>query len=158
MTWGFDHMTTDDIKHTPPASDNQADNEAAGSQSWVEHPKNVQRLQILVIALAVVLIAGFIAVIARIAFLALQPVDAPNTSAISPTANATGSPDGPNPQTLDLKDVSLPTGAKIEHLATGADTLAIHFRLPDGSQQITIIDTATGETRQRLRIRSDSKQ
>lgn len=150
-------MKTDDTTAMPGSNKDASDNEASASQSWVEHPKNVQRLQVLVIALAVILIAGFIAVIARIAYLALQPADAPNAPAISPIAKPTGNPIGAIGQSPALKDIALPDGATIEQMATGPDTLALYFRLPDGSQQIAIIDTATGETRQRLRIRTGSK-
>jgi uncharacterized protein DUF6476 len=140
-------MTSSDAKpeQVPP----HLEPESAGhaSNSWVEHPRTVERLQILVVVLGVILIAGFAAVIGRIVYLALQPVQETATPKVTTPAPATTS------TTLFRNEaaISLPAGAKIEHMAVSADTLAIHYRNADG-QGILIVDPATGETRQHLRM------
>lgn len=140
-------MTSSDAKPelVPPHSKSESAEHT--SHSWFEHPKTVKRLQILVVVLGIILIAGFAAVIGRIGYLALQPVQDTPTPKVTTPGPATTS------TTMFRNEgaISLPTGAKIEHMAVSADTLAIHYRNADG-QGILIIDPATGKTKHHLRM------
>ncbi len=140
-------MTSSDAKpeRVPPHS--ESDGAEHSSNSWVKNPRTVERLQILVVVLGVILIAGFAAVIGRIVYLALQTVQEEATPKVTAPVPATTS------TTLFRKEaaISLPAGAKIEHMAVGADTLAIHYRNADG-QGILIIDPASGKTKRHLRM------
>ncbi len=140
-------MTSSDAKPESVPPNAETDSSEHKSNSWVEHPRTVQRLQIIVVMLGIILIAGFAAVIGRIVYLALQPEQ--ETTAAKPTAlePATTS------TTLFRNEaaVSLPAGAKIEHMAIGPGILAVHYRSADG-QGILIIDPESGETKQHLRL------
>lgn len=126
----------------------QGDETKQASHNWIEHPRTVQRLQILVVVLGIVLIAGFASVIAGIAYLALQPVQqVTSAAAVPPTQNAV--PTGEVGS--GIAAIHLPEGATIEQMAIGAGTLAIHYRNADG-QGILIIDPASGHTKHRIPI------
>jgi len=62
--------------------------ENADFKSWVNHPKNVARLQILVIVLGIFVVVGAATVIGRIAYLTLYQADAatsPTSAAVAPS-------------------------------------------------------------------------
>lgn len=140
-------MTSSDAKPESVPTNTEPDSSEHTSNSWVEHPRTVKRLQIVVVALGIVLIAGFAAVIGRIAYLAVQPAQeaaAAKTTVLEPATTST---------TLIRNEaaVSLPAGAKIEHMAIGPGALAVHYKSAEG-QGILIIDPASGEEKQHLRL------
>ncbi len=140
-------MTSSDAKPVSVPPHSEPNNGDHTSNSWIEHPRTVKRLQILVVVLGIILIVGFASVIGRIVYLALQPVQetaARKTTALETAIKST---------TLFRNEaaIPLPTGAKIEHMAIGAGMLAVHYRNKDG-QGILIIDPATGETKQHFHL------
>ena len=140
-------MTSSDAKPVSVPPDAETDSSKHKSNSWVEHPRTVKRLQILVVVLGIILIAGFAAVIGRIAYLAVQPAQqtaAAKTTELEPATTST---------TLFRNEaaISLPAGARIEHMAIGPGILAVHYKSAD-RQGILIIDPASGEEKQHLRL------
>ena len=90
----------------------------------------LRRLKIAVVVMGLVLIIGFAVVVSRVVVLVQR---AGGGNAATPTSTAIRP---------DLA-LSLPAGAKVEHLAVGADRLAVHYTSPTGAG-IRIIDLATG--------------
>ena len=88
---------------------------------------NLRALKILVVVMAVILIAGVIALIATIAV---------RLSRHEPVA-AGSAPFAAGP-------IELPAGARIESMATGSDRAVLAILLSDGNRQLVIIDLASG--------------
>jgi len=82
-------------------------------------------LKILVVAMGVLLVVGFAALVATVA---VRLSHRPPPPAVAFTA----------------PPVTLPAGAKIERLSTGPDRIVIAVALPDGTQQLLVIDLQTG--------------
>jgi hypothetical protein len=82
-------------------------------------------LKTLVIVMGVLLVVGFMVLVATIA--ARLPHRAPE-----PGAAFTAPP------------ITLPPGAKIERMSTGPDRIVLAIALPDGTQQLLTIDLQTG--------------
>jgi hypothetical protein len=83
-------------------------------------------LKILVVVMGVMLIAGFAALAAVIAFRLSRggPASVPSR----PFATS----------------VDIPRGARVEAMTAGTDRLVLELALPDGGRQLVIIDLATG--------------
>lgn len=90
--------------------------------------RHVRMLRLAVIAMGVVLILGFAAVIARIVYLVGRGSDKAPVAAQALAERAT---------------VALPAGASVRNLALSGQRLAIHFDAPSGAG-IVVIDLATG--------------
>jgi Family of unknown function (DUF6476) len=86
----------------------------------------VRALKILVAVMGVMILAGFGALIIII----VGRVSHPRRAAPLPGHAAAA--------------IELPAGARIESMGLGADRLALAIELPDGSQQIVIVDLASG--------------
>jgi len=133
--------------------------EPPASSSMIEDPRTVRILQVLVVVMGVILVAGFIAVIARIAYLvsrtgepATQP--SPIESRI-PTdgAEGTASAGAPLNATLDL-----PEGAEIvsvDPLTVGPERtphIFVRYRTTTGQRQAEAIAVFDGTTGALLRV------
>jgi hypothetical protein len=87
----------------------------------------VRALKILVIVMAVMILAGFAALIAVIA------------GRLSHGGRATSPP-----LPVAAAPIELPAGARIETMSVGTDRLVLDILLPDGNRRLMIIDPATG--------------
>jgi len=87
----------------------------------------VRGLKILVIVMAVMILAGFAALIVVIAGRLSR--GGPATVPAQPFAAA---------------PIELPAGARIETMSVGTDRLVLDILLPDGNRRLMIIDPATG--------------
>jgi hypothetical protein len=86
---------------------------------------NVRAMKSLVIAMGVLLILGFVALVATIAVRLSHRGPAPAVAFTAPP-------------------VALPPGAKIERMSTGPDRIVLAIALPDGTRQLLVIDLQTG--------------
>jgi hypothetical protein len=91
--------------------------------------RHVRMLRIAVIAMGVVLVVGFVAVIARIVYLVNRGSD-PGTTASQPIREAAR--------------LALPAGASVRHISLAGQRLAVHYEGPGGSG-ILILDLQTGK-------------
>jgi hypothetical protein len=82
-------------------------------------------LKTLVIVMGVLLVVGFAALVATIAARVSHRAPPPATAFTAPP-------------------VALPAGAKIARMSTGPDRIVIAIALPDGTQQLLVIDLQTG--------------
>ncbi|MCH9808608.1 MAG: hypothetical protein K0U74_12830 [Alphaproteobacteria bacterium] len=146
-------MTISDTEKQSGAKTAQPSTDAAAGLTGLQHPKMVRRLQIVVVVLGIVLLAGLAAVAARIAYLVLEAPDqqTASTKSVNHAARLPAAQPNALPAGADLPDLTLPSGATVKHIATGPDTLAIHYQ-SDKGQEIVIINTATGQITRRLRI------
>jgi hypothetical protein len=111
-------------------------------------PAKLRALRWAVIAMGVVLLAGFGAVVARIVYL---------TTRTSPTDVTQAVKTGPAIRSLVSRiDVVLPANAKIVSQSLSAGTLAIHYDV-NGLASIVIVDLETGLPVSTLHINNGSK-
>lgn len=100
--------------------------------------RHVKMLRIAVIAMGVILVLGFIAVIARIVYLVNRSNDTSSTTTISQ----------PVQQAARL---ALPAGASVRHISLSGSHIAVHHEGPGGSG-IVILDLKTGKPVSRIEI------
>ena len=101
--------------------------------------RHLRLLKIAVIAMGVVLVLGFVAVIARIVYLVGRSGE---------TATTTATVSQP---IRDAARLALPAGATIRNLSLSGGRLAVHYEGPRGSG-IIILDLATGTPASRIEI------
>jgi hypothetical protein len=82
-------------------------------------------LKILVVVMGVLLVVGFVALVAAIGVRMSHRTPAPGAAFTAPP-------------------IALPAGAKIERLSTGPDRIVLAIVLPDGTQRLLVIDLQTG--------------
>ena len=101
--------------------------------------RHVRMLRIAVIAMGVVLVLGFIAVIARIVYLVNRGSD--TTTAVSQPIK-------------DTALLALPAGAVVRNLSLSGNRLAVHYDSPTGGG-IVVLDLQTGAPVSRIQIVPD---
>jgi hypothetical protein len=108
---------------------------------------NIRNLRYAVIGMGVILLAGFVAVLARIAYLAQRPVGS-DVAAVTAVAR----PVLAAPLATEIR-LALPAGAKVRSQSLDGNRLAVHYEMPtvDGKsgegksgEGIMIIDLQTG--------------
>ncbi|MDX2289084.1 MAG: DUF6476 family protein [Hyphomicrobiaceae bacterium] len=120
----------------------------AGEVPFIERPETVRALRIVVFAMGVVLVLGFVAVIGRIVYLVSRPTaPAPIGVGVAAGAPTAAGRSG-------AIDLALPAGAQIRTLALDGDRLAVHHISPDGAG-IVVIDIASGNLMSRIRLTPD---
>ena len=100
--------------------------------------RHLRLLKFAVIAMGVVLVLGFVAVIARIVYLVNRGSETTATAAISQPIR-------------EAARLALPAGASIRNLSLSGSRLAVHYDSPKGSG-IVIMDLATGAPASRIEI------
>lgn len=90
---------------------------------------SLRALKILVISMGVLICVGFAVVAAEVSMRIIDPSHRNNTRTAAATVSRT---------------LALPAGARIEGLAATADRVVVHARLPDGTDQLYILDPANG--------------
>lgn len=120
--------------------DDSAEAERPGGQMTgiVLGERQIRMLRIAVIAMGVILVLGFITVIARIVYLVNRGSDTGTATTISQ----------PMP---DKARLALPTGASVRHISLAGQRLAVHYESPGGSG-IVILDLQTGRPVSRVEI------
>ena len=99
--------------------------------------RQLRLLKFAVIAMGVVLVLGFVAVIARIVYLVNRGGETTTTAISQPIR--------------DTARLALPAGAVVRNLSLSGSRLAIHYDGPKGSC-IVILDLATGAPASRIEI------
>jgi len=99
--------------------------------------RQLRLLKFAVIAMGVVLVLGFVAVIARIVYLVNRGGETTTTAISQPIR--------------DTARLALPAGAVVRNLSLSGSRLAIHYDGPKGSG-IVILDLATGAPASRIEI------
>ena len=112
--------------------------EAPDPAALVLGDRHLRTLRITVIAMGVVLVLGFGAVIARIVYLVNRGSDTESTTAISQPLK-------------DAARLALPSGASVRTLSLSGSRLAVHYDSPTGSG-IVILDLATGTPASRIEL------
>lgn len=98
--------------------------------------RQLRLLRLAVIAMAVVLVLGFGAVIARIVYLVARGGDSQPVAASAIPASSR---------------LALPAGAAVRHVALSGDRLAVHYEGPSGAG-IVIYDLARGKLLSRVEL------
>ncbi|MGI9383438.1 MAG: DUF6476 family protein, partial [Methyloligellaceae bacterium] len=119
-----------------------ADDDNTPLPGTVFTPRQVRKLKIAVIVMGVLLVGGFVAVIAAIVYQAGKLGDKQDT--LVPTRA---------PVTAAGGAFILPVGAEIMAMALDGDRLALHVKGPEGAE-IVVIDTATGAVVSRVGLGS----
>ena len=100
--------------------------------------RHIRMLRIAVIIMSVILVVGFIAVIARIIYLVNRGGDTAAPAAITqPLQRASR--------------LALPAGANVRHISLAGSRLAVHYDSPTGSG-IVVLDLGTGNPVSRVEI------
>ena len=105
-------------------------------------PGQVRVLKFAVIAMGVLLVAGFAFVLATIVYQASRPVQ---------YATVTDAPPVPGEGTGDI-ELSAPFGADVNGISLDGDRLAVHLG-GMGSSEIAVIDLATGEVIAHVKVK-----
>lgn len=127
-----------------------SDAKPAGGGDIFNDPVFLRNMKIAVVVMAVILILGFIAIIARIFYLSSR------TPAQPPKAAVTMQP-ATDPRVLDAVKLAervrldLPAGASIRSVALSGTRLAVHYDAPTGGG-IAIVDLETGRPLSRIEI------
>ena len=124
---------------------------AEPSQSWVEHPTTVRWLQVLVVVLGIILIIGFAAVIARIAYLAVGSSE-DSSGPAQPVSAATGTPPAAITENRE-SIIELPKDAVVRSTVGTGQHVFVHFEDPKGAGGI-LFDPQTGAIIRRWRFKS----
>ncbi|ODA67624.1 hypothetical protein A7A08_01658 [Methyloligella halotolerans] len=113
-------------------------------------PRQVRMLKIAVTVMGVLLVAGFLLIIATIAFQATQMgvEDAPAQVAERPSKET------PSPMPREAFDVAIPEGADVAGMDVDGDRLALHLRTAKGSE-VLIVDLKTGRIVSRIALRPE---
>ncbi len=120
-------------------------------RSWVNHPKNVARLQILVIVLGIFVVLGFATVIARIAYLTLYQPEGQNSAVLS--GASTSAPVAVPPANAAIEQIiELPPGAVVEDIQPMKDgTVMVRFQDTRGTGMM-VIDANSGAVLKKWRF------
>jgi hypothetical protein len=100
--------------------------------------RHLRLLKFAVIAMGVVLVLGFVAVIARIVYLVGRGGETATSTAVSQPIR-------------DAARLALPSGAVIRNLSLSGSRLAVHYDGPAGSG-IVILDLVTGAPASQITI------
>lgn len=112
--------------------------EPADPAAIVLGDRHIRMLRFAVIAMGVVLVLGFLAVIARIVYLVNRSNDTASSPALSQPLK-------------DAGRLALPAGATVRSMSLSGARLAVHYEGPSGSG-IVILDLATGAPASRIEI------
>ena len=123
----------------------EAENQSDIVPGTVFTSRQVRILKFVVIAMGVMLVAGFVLVIAVIVYQASSLGD--SAEPVQSTVQ-TAYPAAPGP------GLSVPDGMSISHMALDDNRLAVHLTGPRGSE-IRIIDLGTGAVVQRIPLKSE---
>jgi hypothetical protein len=107
--------------------------------------RQIALLKKAIVVMSVILVAGFLTVLGRIAYLMTRGGEsaAPATPAVA-AASAL----------QPAIKLALPAGATVRSVALAGQRLVVHYSARDGDG-IAILDLATGQTVSRVRIESD---
>jgi hypothetical protein len=112
--------------------------EPADPAAIVLGDRHIRMLRFAVIAMGVVLVVGFFAVIARIVYLVNRGSDTTSAPAVSQPFK-------------DTARLAVPPGATVRTMSLSSSRLAVHYEGPSGSG-IVILDLATGAPASRVEI------
>ncbi len=140
----------------PPASEDRAAPRADGGDIFND-PVFLKYLKIAVVVMALILILGFIGIIARIFYVSsrvpAQPPAVARTGA-DPTSKA-GAPAAAGAALIERLALELPRSASVRSVALSGDRLAVHYEMtdaPSGRPGVAIVDLVTGRTLSRIEI------
>ncbi|MFD0986562.1 hypothetical protein [Methyloligella solikamskensis] len=129
---------------TPPDTDNTP---IEGSPFT---PRQVRILKIAVIVMGVLLVAGFLLIIATIAFQATQMgVEEDTTPAIEQA-----SPPAGEQKTRKAFDVTIPDGAEVVDMTVDGNRLVLHLKIAEGGD-VLVIDLTDGKVISRIGLRPE---
>lgn len=112
-----------------------------GKSIW-ESPRNIRILQYVVIALGIILIAGFVTVIGRIIYLMTKTSTTAPRAVVGTALEPIEAPFG----------IDLPDGAQVTEMSLDKLHMALRYSSP-GKEGIVIVDIATGKVVRRLELR-----
>ena len=116
---------------------------ASGAAEAVEASpeQRVQRvLKFIVVTLAILLVAGLLATVARVIYLASAPVAQPATATLTSTTTP-----APTPAIRPEQSLALPAGAQVRSVSLSGNRLAVHYEV-DSTSGIAVLDLQTGRT------------
>lgn len=121
-----------------------------GNGDIFNDPVFLRNMKIAVVVMAVILILGFIGIIARIFYLSsrlpppsAQPTQAQSSQAPLSAASAV--------QLAAAARLELPPGAVMRSISLAGSRLAVHYEGPSGSG-VAIVDLETGRTLSRVEV------
>ncbi|XSG83489.1 MAG: hypothetical protein ACPW61_06840 [Methyloligella sp. ZOD6] len=110
-------------------------------------PRQVRILKIAVIVMGVLLVGGFLLIIATIAYRATQ-LGVKKTDKPTETEQMSSAP---RPEAFG---VAVPDGAEIADMAVDGDRLALHLKTRSGNE-IMVIDLTSGAVVSRIRLKPE---
>lgn len=121
-------------------------NAKAGADDEGEDTPQIRALRIAVAVMSLLLVVGFITVIARIIYLTSRP-NAPNAATATATTGAALKPEAV---------LGLPAGGSIKSMSLSGNRLAVHYVSPLGDG-IAILDLEQGRVLSRVSITEAGK-
>jgi hypothetical protein len=123
-------------------------------------PPHLKVLRAIVIGMGVLLVLGFLGLIAALVLRPgsggeeAAPAAGPAVEQDAPSGAAASRDDRARTRIAPLVEggIVLPAGAEIVHMAISADRLALHLRQPGGGESILLVDAHTGAVVGRLAI------
>jgi hypothetical protein len=113
-------------------------------------PRQVRMLKIAVVVMGVLLVAGFLLIIATIAFQASQMgVE----DEVAPAAEQASRPAGDRARPESF-DVTIPEGAEVTDMAVDGNRLMLHLKTAEGGD-VLVIDLESGKVVSRIGLRPE---
>lgn len=141
---------TDD-RAPPSVSQPSASQAAAGGGDIFNDPVFLRNMKIAVVVMAVILILGFIAIIARIFYLSSRTPAQPPKTAVSAMPQATDMRALDQTKLAERGRLDLPPSAVVRSMALAGARLAVQYDAPSGGG-IAILDLETGRALSRIEI------
>ncbi len=96
-------------------------------------PRQMRHLKIAIVVMGALLLAGFATVIGRLVYLLNRPEVSTSAASAPAASHSTAGP------IKDGRQLVLPPGAVIRHMALSGNRLAVHYEAPQGAG-IAILD------------------
>lgn len=118
-------------------------------------PVFLKYLKIAVVVMALILILGFIGIIARIFYVSSRVPAQPQPAAAGSSAAPASAQMGPLPALLERIRLELPRDAAVRSISLSGSRVAVHYDSPAGAGSasapgIAIVDLETGRTLSRI--------
>lgn len=141
---------TDD-RAAPPSASQPSASQAAGGGDIFNDPTFLRNMKIAVVVMAVILILGFIAIIARIFYLSSRTPAQPPKTAVTAMPQATDMRPLDQSKLAERGRLDLPPNAVVRSMALSGARLAVQYDAPSGGG-IAILDLETGRALSRIEI------
>ncbi|MBX9925161.1 MAG: hypothetical protein K2Y05_02280 [Hyphomicrobiaceae bacterium] len=120
-----------------------------------DDPKNIRNLRLAVMAMGVVLLALFMAVILRIGYLMTRDTARPTVSAAQAAVDGNSAAVARIVRLTPDVAVQLPPSARLKGHTLSGNRISLHYEAPAG-EGIMVVDLETGQPASHIRLRSSN--